>query len=117
MRLQKGRRGRGEGREKSPTSSFPYDEHGALWAVANQQFLSSRAIGALLNLPAQGAKAGSWREDRLLIYREQSSSDSEESACNPEDPGSIPELGRSPGEGDGDPLQYSCLENPMDRGA
>ena len=33
------------------------------------------------------------------------------------DPGSIPGLGRSPGEGDGCPLQYSCLENPMDRGA
>ena len=33
------------------------------------------------------------------------------------DGGSIPELGRSPGGGHGDPLQYSCLENPMDRGA
>ena len=32
------------------------------------------------------------------------------------DPGSIPGLGRSPGEGYGNPLQYSCLENPMDRG-
>ena len=30
---------------------------------------------------------------------------------------SIPELGRSPGEGNGNPLQYSCLENPVDRGA
>ena len=34
-----------------------------------------------------------------------------------EDLGSIPGLGRSPGEGNGNPLQYSCLENPMDRGA
>ena len=42
---------------------------------------------------------------------------SKESACNAGDPGSIPGLGRSPGEGNGDPLQYSCLENPMDRGA
>ena len=33
------------------------------------------------------------------------------------DMGSIPRLGRSPGEGNGNPLQYSCLENPMDRGA
>ena len=33
------------------------------------------------------------------------------------DTGLIPELGRSPGVGDGTPLQYSCLENPMDRGA
>ena len=39
------------------------------------------------------------------------------SAYNVEDLGSIPGLGRSPGEGNGNPLQYSCLENPMDRGA
>ena len=44
-------------------------------------------------------------------------SDSKESACNAEDPGSIPGLGRSPGEEDGNPLQYSCLGNSMDRGA
>ena len=43
-------------------------------------------------------------------------SDGEESACNVGDPGSIPRLGRSPGEGTINPLQYSCLENPMDRG-
>ena len=43
-------------------------------------------------------------------------SDCEESACNAGDLGSIPGSGRSPGEGDGYPLQYSCLENPMDRG-
>ena len=36
------------------------------------------------------------------------------SASNTGDPGSIPRLGRSPGEGNGNPLQYSCLENPMD---
>ena len=45
------------------------------------------------------------------------SSDSKQSACNAEDPGSIPGLGRSSKEGNGNPLQYSCLENPMDRGA
>ena len=38
------------------------------------------------------------------------------SACNAGDMGLIPGLGRSPGEGNGNPLQYSCLENPMDRG-
>ena len=38
-------------------------------------------------------------------------------AGNARDMGSIPGLGRSPGEGHGNPLQYSCLENPMDRGA
>ena len=40
-----------------------------------------------------------------------------EFACNVGDPGSIPGWGRSLGEGNGNPLQYSCLENPMDRGA
>ena len=39
------------------------------------------------------------------------------SACNAGDSGAIPELGRSPGEGNGNPLQYSHLENPMERGA
>ena len=43
--------------------------------------------------------------------------DGKESACNAGDLGSIPGSGRSPGEGNGYPLQYSCLENPMDRGA
>ena len=40
-----------------------------------------------------------------------------ESACNAGDLDLIPGLGRSPGEGNGNTLQYSCLENPMDRGA
>ena len=44
-------------------------------------------------------------------------SDGKASAYNAGDPGSIPGLGRSPGEGNGNPLQYSCLENPMDGGA
>ena len=44
-------------------------------------------------------------------------SDGKESACNVEDPGSIPGSGRFPGEGNGYPVQYSCLENVMDRGA
>ena len=44
-------------------------------------------------------------------------SDGKESAYNAEDPGSIPESGRSPAKGIGYPLQYSCLENSMDRGA
>ena len=44
-------------------------------------------------------------------------SDGKESAYIAGDPGSIPGSGRSPGEGNGYPLLYSCLENPMDRGA
>ena len=46
-----------------------------------------------------------------------SSSEVKASACNEGDLGLIPGLGRSPGEGNGNPLQYSCLENPMDGGA
>ena len=45
------------------------------------------------------------------------SSEVKASACNVGDLGSIPRLGRSPGEGNGNPLQYSCLENPMDGAA
>ena len=44
------------------------------------------------------------------------SSAGKESACSARDPDLIPGSGRSPGEGNGNPLQYSCLENPMDRG-
>ena len=44
-------------------------------------------------------------------------SDGKESACDVGDPGLIPGSARSSGEGNGNPLQYSCLENPMDRGA
>ena len=44
-------------------------------------------------------------------------SDSKKSSCSAGDPGSIPGSGTSPGEGNGNPLQYSCLENPMDRGS
>ena len=46
-----------------------------------------------------------------------SDSGGEESICNAGDLGLIPRMGRSPGEGNGNPLQYSCLENPKDRGA
>ena len=44
-------------------------------------------------------------------------SDGKESACNTGDSGSVPGSGRSPGEGNDNPRQYFCLENPMDRGA
>jgi len=44
-------------------------------------------------------------------------SDGKESACNMGDPYSIPESGRSPGKGNSNPFQYSCLGNPIDEGA
>ena len=52
-----------------------------------------------------------------LFYGLPGGSDGKESACNAEDLGLIPRLGASPGEGYGNTLQYSCLENPLDRGA
>ena len=52
--------------------------------------------------------------EREKIHR---SSVGKESACDAGHPGLIPGSGRSPGEGNGNPLQYSCLENPTDRGA
>ena len=61
-----------------------------------------------------------WRRNRLptpVFLGFSGGSDSKESACNGGDLGSIPGLGRSPGEGNGYPLQYSGLENSMDRGA
>ena len=53
----------------------------------------------------------------MYIYRGFSGdAGSKESSCSAGDPDSIPGSGRSPGEGNGNPLQYSCLENSMDRG-
>ena len=51
------------------------------------------------------------------IYVLELGSDGKASAYNAGDPGSIPGSGRSPGEGNGNPLQYSCLENPKDQEA
>ena len=53
----------------------------------------------------------------LVIWGSPGGSDSKESACNTGDLGLIPGSGRSPGERSGNPLQYSGLENPMDREA
>ena len=56
-----------------------------------------------------------WRRDRLptpVFLGFPGGADSKESICNVQDPGSIPGLGRSPGERHGNLLQYSCLENP-----
>ena len=55
--------------------------------------------------------------DKIWVLGFPGSSDGKEAACNTEDPGSIPGLGRSSGEGNGHPFQYSCLENSMDREA
>ena len=54
---------------------------------------------------------------RFDLIHKPGGSDSKESACNMGDLGLSPGSRRSPGEGNGDPLQYSCLGDPMDRGA
>ena len=53
----------------------------------------------------------------ICLWGFPSGSDSKESACNAGDPGSVLGLGKSPREGNSNPLQYSCLENSMDTGA
>ena len=61
-----------------------------------------------------------WRKDRLstpVFLGFPHGSDGKESTCNAGELGSIPGLGRPPGGGHGNPLQYSCLENPMNREA
>ena len=55
--------------------------------------------------------------DQLYITDFPGGSHGKASVYNEGDPGSIPGLGRSPGEGNGNPFQYYCLENPMDKGA
>ena len=56
-------------------------------------------------------------DKEVVVHIHPRSSVSKDSVCNAGDPGSIPMLGRSPGEGNGNPLQYSCLEDSIDRGA
>ena len=69
---------------------------------------------------AKGKEAGMTFQNQAQINFSVGSSgglDGKESSCNAEDLGLIPESGRSPGEGNGYPPRYSCLENSMDREA
>ena len=67
---------------------------------------------------ARGRNTGQWSSTRSTLCQGfPGGSDGKESACNSRDLGLIPGLGRSPGEGNGYPLECSCLENSMDRGA
>ena len=69
----------------------------------------------ILSCPSFPSSIRTWTQFNLDPFP--GGSEDKASACNAGDPGSIPALGRSPGEGNDKPLQYSCLENPMDRGA
>ena len=68
--------------------------------------------------PIQDLESAHTTHGKLLVSRDfPGGSDSKASVYSAGDPGSTPGLGRSPGEGNGNPLQCYCLENPMDRGA
>ena len=69
-------------------------------------------VAAMLDFPVPGALSSPVTDTGIS-----GGSDCKVSACNAGDLGSIPGSGRCPGEGNGTPLQYSCLENPMDGGA
>ena len=77
------------------------------------------AMGEPGGLPSMGShRVGhDWSDLAAAAAAAAGSSVGKESACSAEDPGSIPGSGRSPGEGNGKPLQFPCLENLMDRGA
>ena len=85
--------------------SSPTGGRSSWWGISASQL----AISALL-VPLQLAP-----DIKNFLFP--GGSDGKESACNAGDGGLIPGLGRSPGECNGNPLQYSCLETPMDRGA
>ena len=82
--------------------------------------ISTHPLGLLcIFVSAQNFLPKAWMHyfmsnDSLKVFPH--SSIAKESACNTGDLGLIPGSGRSPGEGNGNPLQYSCMENPMDRG-
>ena len=78
--------------------------------------ISISALGTSLSVLSKLASASIFAQTPLC-WGFPGGSDGKASAYNVGDPGSIPGLRRSSGEGNGNPLQYSCLENPMDRGA
>ena len=81
--------------------SHPYMTTGEIIALSRQNFVG-KVMSLLINMQSRTVLSGS---------------DGKASVYDVGHPGSIPGLGRSLGEGNGNPLQYYCLENPMDRGA
>ena len=80
--------------------------------MEEQNFSSVASCGTI---PEEGNLAKLHMHFPFVDFR--GGSDGKASVYNAGDPGLIPGLGRSPGEGNGNPLQYYCLENPTDRGA
>ena len=75
---------------------------------------SAWAIGCFISLSEMATVVSGSRARPILGGDFPGGSDGKESTCSAGDLGSILGLGRSPGEGNGNPLQYSCLENPLD---
>ena len=84
--------------------SHPYTTNGKTIALTRRTFVG-KVVSLLFNMLSR------------LVIGFPGGSEDKASACNAGDLGSIPGSGRSPGKGNGDPIQYYCLENPMDRGA
>ena len=81
------------------------------WKVCNSTYPQESLVLGFLDVPKL-------KYVKVMVVRGfPGGSDGKESAYNAGDLGSIPGSGRSPGEGNGNPIQYSCLENPTDRGA
>ena len=99
-------------------------DRGAWWAAVpgGCKELGTTEQLTLTYLPLNSRTVNMWQSEMslvLLMDKEgfPGSSDGKESACNTRDLSSIPGSGRSTGESNGNPLQYSCLENATDRGA
>ena len=86
------------------------------WVRKIREIMMNREVwrAAVLGVRKSWTQLSHWTTTKTQCIR---GSDSEESVSNARDPGSIPRSGRSPGQGNGYPLKYSCLENSMDIGA
>ena len=89
----------------------------ALSLGLSDSIVSSVGKESACNAGDPGLIPGSGRSSGEVFLGFPNGSDGKESACNAGDPGSNPGLERSPGGRHGNPLQYSCLEKPMDKGA
>ena len=92
------------------------------WCYSNGMFQSKHLYTLIVKIMTTVGmdennlkQTNNWHPVIILVFP--GGSDGKASVYNAGDPDSIPGLGRSPGEGNDNPLQYYCLENPMDRGA
>ena len=94
------------------TRSFRYDRNQIPYDYTVEMTNRFQGLDLIDRVPEE-----LWTQRFVIWYRRQVAQTVKVSVYNVGDLGSSPGLGRSPGEGNGNPLQYYCLENPMDRGA